>query len=148
MTNMEIAHIVASVIAALDSRNASQPSQKASKPVKMTKSDRLASKDQQILRGFARKGIKGVVLMDRSDKSKPFNVKPFQAWIAEGRVVKKGQHGVRGLFHVSQTEALPQTEKAAPQPKAEDSVKVDQAEISRLATKFRLNRHSNQPVAG
>jgi hypothetical protein len=44
--------------------------------------------------------------MDRSDKSKPFDVKPFKAWLADGRVVRKGQRGVRGLFHISQTDAI------------------------------------------
>lgn len=147
MTNTELAHIVASVVAALNAQNATaQPSRKAAKTTKSSKSDRLASKDQQILRGFARKGIKGVVLMDRNDPTKDFNVRPFKGWFALGRVVKKGQHGVRGLFHISQTEALPQAEKAAPQPKAEDSVKAQQAEISRLATKFRLAKRDNQPV--
>lgn len=66
MTNMEIAHVVASVLAALEAKN--QPSRKAAKTAKKTgKVDRLASKDQATLRGFARKGIKNVVLMDRND---------------------------------------------------------------------------------
>jgi len=143
MTNTEIANIVASVIAAMQ-----QPAKQAKKPV-AKKANRLATKDQQILRGFARKGIKNVVLMDRNDPAADFNVRPFKGWLALGRVVKKGEHGVRGLFHVSQTEALPQTEdKPVDQPKAEaDQVKADQAEISRLATKFRRNRRSNQPSA-
>lgn len=152
MTNTELAHIVASVIAVLDAQK--KPSVKASRAVKATKNDRLASKDQSILRGFARKGIKNVVLMDRSDRSKPFNVKPFRAWTEEGRVVKKGEHGVRGLFHVSQTEELPKAETKVDQPKA-DAPKVevmrlateaDRAEISRLATKFRLAKQDARPT--
>lgn len=78
----------------------------------------LAKKDAQILKGFARKGIKDVVLMDRSDRSKPFNVKPFKAWVADGRIVRKGQHGVKGLFHVSQTDKLVQSEAKPVQPKS------------------------------
>lgn len=79
----------------------------------------LADKDQRILKGFAKKGIANVVLMDRNDKSKDFNVRPFgkpakdgmpaTGWLAQGRIVKKGEHGVQGLFHVSQTEDLPAT---------------------------------------
>ena len=71
----------------------------------------LAAKDQRIVNAFAKRGFK-VTLMDRSDKSKPFDVKPFKAWLADGRVVRKGQRGVRGLFHVSQTDALPSAKPA------------------------------------
>ena len=73
----------------------------------------LAAKDQRTLKGFAKKGIANVVLMDRSDKSKEFNVRPFNGWVAQGRMVKKGEHGVNGLFHVSQTEEIPATKPAA-----------------------------------
>lgn len=68
--------------------------------------DKLARKDKAILAGFKRKGIKDAVLMDRNDKSKAFNVRPFKGWLALGRVVRKGEHGVKGLFHVSQTEKV------------------------------------------
>ena len=73
----------------------------------------LASKDARIVAAFAKRGFK-VTLMDRNDKSKPFDVKPFKAWLADGRVVRKGQRGVRGLFHISQTDAIaqPKTVKA------------------------------------
>src|SRR5215472_12120083 len=65
----------------------------------------LASKDARIVAAFAKRGFK-VTLMDRTDKSKPLDVKPFKAWLADGRVVRKGQRGVRGLFHISQTDAI------------------------------------------
>src|SRR5215469_8390008 len=55
----------------------------------------LAAKDQRIVNAFAKRGFK-VTLMDRNDKSKPFDVKPFKGWLADGRVVRKGQRGVRG----------------------------------------------------
>src|SRR6185369_9242340 len=101
----------------------------------------LAKKDQQILRGFKRLGIKDVVLMDRSDKTRSFNVKPFKAWFAEGRVVRKGQHGVKGLFHVSQTDPLDQAEKPVAQPKAEKpSVVKSFADLAKLVT------NDNQPA--
>ncbi len=70
--------------------------------------DKFARKDKAILRGFAKKGIKNAVLMDRTDPTKAFNVRPFKGWVALGRIVKKGEHGVRGLFHESQTEELKQ----------------------------------------
>ena len=89
---------------------------KQAKPAKRSKADMLAAKDRSIKATFTKRGIKDVVLMDRSDRSKPFNVRPFgrpakddqpaTGWIAEGRIVKKGEHGVRGLFHISQTEPL------------------------------------------
>lgn len=66
----------------------------------------LSDKDKKLVAGFHRKGFKDVVLMDRNDPSKPFNVRPFQGWIKEGRIVRKGEHGVRGLFHISQTEPV------------------------------------------
>jgi hypothetical protein len=74
----------------------------------------LASKDRSLVNTFARRGFKNVVLMDRADKSKPFNIKPYKAWIAEGRVVRRGERGVRGLFHIDQTDVIP----AKPEPKA------------------------------
>jgi hypothetical protein len=72
----------------------------------------LASKDAQLVAAFKRKGFADVVLMDRSDKSKPFNVRPFKGWIAQGRIVRKGSKDVRGLFHVTQTDPLPTSPKA------------------------------------
>jgi hypothetical protein len=51
--------------------------------------------------------------MDRSDRSKPFNIKPYQAWLQENRMVRKGEKSVRGLFHASQTDILKTAAKAA-----------------------------------
>ena len=111
----------------------------------------LAKKDQQILRGFKRLGIKDVVLMDRSDKTRSFNVKPFKAWIADGRVVRKGQHGVKGLFHVSQTDQLDQAEKPVDQPKAESQLlRPDKAGkltvVKSFADLAQLVTNDNQPA--
>src|SRR5512146_3175507 len=78
----------------------------ATAPAKL--GDKFARKDKAVLRGFAKKGIKNAVLMDRTDPTKAFNVRPFKGWVALGRIVKKGEHGVRGLFHESQTEELKQ----------------------------------------
>ena len=73
---------------------------------KQSKAQMLASKDKRIVAAFARKGIKNVVLMDRTDPNAPFNVKPYKVWLAEGRIVRKGEHGAEGLFHVSQTDEV------------------------------------------
>jgi hypothetical protein len=66
-----------------------------------------AAKDRQLVNTFARRGFKDVVLMDRSDKSKPYNIRPYKAWIELGRVVRRGERGVRGLFHITQTDPIP-----------------------------------------
>jgi hypothetical protein len=72
----------------------------------------LASKDAALVAAFKRKGFADVVLMDRSDKSKPFNVRPFKGWLDQGRIVRKGSKGVKGLFHITQTDPLPSAKPA------------------------------------
>jgi hypothetical protein len=126
MTNISaetIALIAQAVAQALAGQQAS-PKANNTQPVngaapKVTQAERLAHKDRALLSTFARRGFKDVVLLDRNDPTKPFNVKPFQAWIKEGRLVRKGEHGVRGLFHISQTEPVtpaPKAAKEAPKP--------------------------------
>jgi hypothetical protein len=66
----------------------------------------LQAKDARIVAAFARKGFK-VTLKDRNDPKLPYDVRPYKGWLEVGRVVRKGQHGVRGLFHLTQTDALP-----------------------------------------
>ena len=75
------------------------------KGAKASPSD-LADKDRQIVAMFKRRGF-DAHLMDRNDPKVPFDVRPYKGWLEVGRVVRKGQHGVRGLFHVTQTDALP-----------------------------------------
>ncbi len=65
----------------------------------------LASKDARIVAAFVRKGFK-VTLMDRNDPKLPYDVRPYKGWLEVGRVVRKGQHGVRGLFHITQTDMI------------------------------------------
>ncbi len=60
--------------------------------------------------------------MDRNNPKASFNVKPFKAWLDEGRMVKKGEHGIRGLFHISQTSELPKA-PAKPAVKAKAKAK-------------------------
>lgn len=100
MTQAEIAQIVAAVLAA--QQNTPTPA----KPDK--KAAILSAKDKSILSTFSRRGYKDVVLMDRTDKSKPFNVRPYKGWLENGRVVRKGEKSVRGLFHISQTDTVVQ----------------------------------------
>lgn len=89
---------------------------------KRTKAEMLAAKDRSIKATFTKRGIKDVVLMDRADLSKPFNVRPFgrknedgslSGWLSQGKIVKKGETSVRGLFHASQTRDMTEAELAS-----------------------------------
>jgi hypothetical protein len=71
----------------------------------------LAAKDQRIVNAFAKRGFK-VTLMNRADPSQPYDVRPYKSWLALGYVVRKGQRGVRGLFHQSQCDKLPVAQPA------------------------------------
>lgn len=91
------------------------PQVKGANGTKRTKADMLAAKDRAIKATFTKRGIKDVVLMDRNDPAKDFNVRPygrqnedgsFSGWLGQGRKVKKGEKSVRGLFHISQTEEV------------------------------------------
>ena len=64
------------------------------------------SKDRQLLNTFTRRGFTNVILMDRNDPTKDFNVRPWKGWVKLGRVVRKGERGVRGLFQVDQTDVI------------------------------------------
>jgi hypothetical protein len=66
----------------------------------------LAAKDARILAAFKRRGF-DAHLMDRNDPKVPYDCRPYRKWLEVGRVVRKGQRGVAGLFHVTQTDALP-----------------------------------------
>jgi hypothetical protein len=79
------------------------------------KFDPIAS-DKRLLAAFHRRGFKDTVLMDRGDKSKPFNVKPYKVWLSEGRAVRKGETSTRGLFHISQTDVVGATANAPASP--------------------------------
>jgi hypothetical protein len=118
MTNLskdELASLVAAVVTQIMQGQSATPkavSHFLPKGSHAAPSD-LASKDQQLINAFHRKGFKDVVLMDRAHPTKPFNVKPFKAWLADGRIVRRGSKGVRGLFHITQTDPIP----ASPKPK-------------------------------
>jgi len=82
---------------------------------KMAASD-LASKDARIISAFSKRGFK-VTLKDRANPDAPYDVRPFKGWLDQGRIVRKGQKGVKGLFHITQTDPLP-TAKPATKAKA------------------------------
>lgn len=130
MTNKtaDIAAIVAAVIAAMGTAKPAKSAKKypAVKPYKAYAPKLVAPPEDRrqaaqakrlssIGRGFAAKGIK--VTFDK-ESGRFDNVKPFKLWLSEGLIVRKGQTGVKGFFHVSQCEkyvapALPSTGNVA-----------------------------------
>ncbi len=102
MTNTEFTPAqlaqIAQILAAVNTAQTKAP--------RKSKADLLSAKDKSLVAGFSRKGLKDVVLMDRTDPKKPFNVRPFNGWIANGRIVRKGEKSVQGLFHISQTDPV------------------------------------------
>ena len=113
LNEVQLAQIVSAVISALQVQGAAPKGAAAQAKQPMD----LASKDRSLVNTFARRGFKNVVLMDRADKSKPYNIRPYKGWIELGRVVRKGERGVRGLFHIDQTDVIPSKAPASP-PKA------------------------------
>ena len=108
MTNSQIAQITAAVIAALGTPKKNYGTVKprvayrnprVSKADVHPKLDRSLVRRAAIAKGFARKGIK-VTFVNETGRFD--NVKQFKMWLAEGLIVRKGEHGVKGLFHSSQ----------------------------------------------
>jgi hypothetical protein len=64
--------------------------------------------------------------MDRANPAKPFNVKPFKAWLEQGRQVRRGEKSIKGLFHQSQTDLIAKP-SAKPAVTAEQKTLFDQA---------------------
>lgn len=93
MTEAQIVKLVASLIAPKVSKKRNVT--KASEPI-----DRKAAYEAAVMKGFVRK------LGKSADIQLRVNVLPYKAWLENGRVVRKGEHGVRGLFHISQTDVL------------------------------------------
>lgn len=119
MTQAQITQIAAAVAAVL---SGAKPSKKAYPSVKKhvaykaksaapedSAADRQMARLAKIARDFGKMGVN--VTFDKAT-GRFDNVKPYKVWLAEGRVVRKGQHGVSGLFHVSQTDALDVPSKA------------------------------------
>lgn len=112
MTQAQIAAVTAAVIAALNTpkkdygKVAKRPAYRnprISKADVEPSVDRALKRRSAIGKGFARKGIK-VTFVNETGRFD--NVKPFKTWLLEGRVVRKGEHGIRGLFHISQTDTF------------------------------------------
>jgi hypothetical protein len=114
LTQEQLAALIANVVSQVMQGQTATP-----KPTFLPKGSKaapsdLASKDAALINAFHRKGFKDVELMDRNDPNKPFNVRPFKGWLNQGRIVRKGQRGIRGLFHESQTDPLPGKASAKP----------------------------------
>ena len=124
LNQTQLAQIVSAVIQALQVQGTA-----SAKPASQPSGNSLETKDRALVAGFKRRGIPAdqIVLMDRTNPKAPFNVKPFKAWLEEGRMVRKGEHGIRGLFHRSQTDELPKpsakpVSKGKAKPKAQPTL--------------------------
>jgi hypothetical protein len=103
MTQVQAEKLVADLVA-----KALAGQQVAVAQVKRSKAEMLSDKDRALKGTFTKRGIKDVVLMDRNDPTKDFNVRPYKGWAALGRQVKRGEKSVRGLFHETQLEPVAQ----------------------------------------
>jgi hypothetical protein len=126
----QLAQIVSAVIQALQVQGQSAAPNGATPKAKYGNS--LEHKDRRLLHSFAKRGFKDVVLMDRADKSKPYNIRPYKGWIELGRRVRKGERGVMGLFHIDQTDVIA---PAKPALTAEQKDLFDQAKKALKAKK-------------
>jgi hypothetical protein len=94
------------MIATLAANAAKMPVASVPKAVKQTvktskptaSAPALTDRHKAVLAAFKRRGIKDPKLFT--------DIKPFKAWMAVGRIVRKGQKSVNGLFHVSQTDPI------------------------------------------
>ena len=100
LTQEQLAALIANVVSqVMQGQTAAPKAAPVSAPV-----DKLAQRHAAILKGFQRKGFKDAKLF--------VDIKPFKGWLAEGRQVRKGQHGIKGLFHRDQTDAVAQPKPA------------------------------------
>jgi len=100
----QLSQIVQAIISALQVQGT------ASKPASIsTPGNSLEAKDRALISGFKRKGIPvaDIKLMNRADPKADYNIRPFKGWLQQGRMVKKGEKSIRGLFHITQTSELP-----------------------------------------
>lgn len=113
MTDQQIATLVASIIAAVAPKNTRKPPLKARKfrsfdtsklsaAVVDGKTEKQLVRFTAVARAFNRKGLKNSEFSLVSGGSD--TVRTYKGWLANGRIVKKGQHGVKGLFHITQTQ--------------------------------------------
>jgi hypothetical protein len=120
----QLAQIVSAVIQALQVQGST-----SAKPASISAPvDTLAQKDRALIAGFKRKGIPvdQIKLMNRADPKAEYNIRPFKGWLEQGRMVKKGEKSIRGLFHITQTSELPKP-SAKPAVTTEQKTLFDQA---------------------
>jgi hypothetical protein len=143
LTQEQLAALIANVVSQVMQGQSAAPKAPAiSSPV-----DRLAQKDRSLVAGLRRKGIKeaDIKLMNRADPKAEFNVRPFKGWLELGRQVRKGERGIRGLFHISQTDVI----KASPA-KAQPVVPAEQQQLfakAKAAFKAKKAKAQSQPAA-
>lgn len=113
---MQIATAVAAVMANAQPTKRKYPAVKAHVAYKAKSTidadpvaDRRLARLAKIARGFKKMGV--VVTFDKAT-GRFDNVKPYKLWLVDGRIVRKGQHGVSDMFHVSQTDTLDVPSKA------------------------------------
>jgi hypothetical protein len=123
LNQTQLAQIVFAVLAALNTSNSSTP-----KPAISAPGNSLEAKDRALISGFKRKGIPvaDIKLMNRADPKADYNIRPFKGWLEQGRMVKKGEKSIRGLFHITQTSELPKP-SAKPAVTTEQKTLFDQA---------------------
>jgi hypothetical protein len=121
--------IVAAVMQQLQTQGTASKAAPISAPA-----DKLAQRHAAILAGFKRKGYKDAKLFT--------DIKPFKSWMAEGRIVKKGQKSIKGLFHRDQTDAV--TPPAIP---AKPAITTEQKTIIEQAKKIlKAKKAKTQPT--
>jgi len=118
-----LSQIVGAVLASLQAQGAASAA-----PVAKA-GNSLEQKDKALIAGFARRGIKNVVLMDRSDPAKAHDVRPYQGWLKLGYQVRKGEKGIRGLFHQSQCDRIAPKAPAKPAPKGKAKLTSVKAQL-------------------
>jgi len=67
----QLAQIVSAVIQALQVQGAA-----STKPAPQAAGDSLEAKDRRLVNTFSRRGFKPIILMDRNDPSKDYNIRP------------------------------------------------------------------------
>lgn len=87
---------------AIKKKHRSYDTSKLSPAVVNSATERQLQRFTSVARGFNRMGIKSSAFTLQSGGSD--TVRTYKGWLANGMKVKKGQHGVKGLFHVSQCE--------------------------------------------
>ena len=110
MTDAQIAKLVSTLVAALVTKpkspaivkkHRSFDTSKLSAAIVDGKTEKQLVRFTAVARAFNRKGLKNTEFTLQSGGSD--TVRTYKGWLANGRIVNRGQHGVKGLFHISQT---------------------------------------------